>query len=128
MYQLETIADLIQTANLGQLGQDMFLYHSPAEVESCIIVYPSNDPPAIDPDLPKYYIAKFQTIVRAKKHDVGLALCKSLSDTLTRHNLDTPEMFIKTIRPLYQPRVYRRSDSGVLEMSVSYEVRYVDKT
>jgi hypothetical protein len=36
-------------------------------------------------------------------------------------------MTIKECRPLYQVRVYRRSDSGAIEFSVTYQVTYVQK-
>lgn len=127
MYQLETIADIIEGATLATLGEDMFIYHSPAEVENCLILYPSNDPPIIDPDTPNYYHGKFQTIVRNATHDAGIALCKQLETTLTKYNYDTPEIFIKYVRPLYQARVYRRSDSGALEFSITYEIRFIVK-
>lgn len=128
MYQLQAISDMIVDAGLGVVGVNLFLYHSPAKVQECIILYPSNDPPMIDPELPKYFKAKFQTIVRSNEHDTGFALCKNLEETLTQFNVELPTMSIRFIRPLYQPRVYRRSDSGALEFSITYEVRFVDKT
>lgn len=127
MYQLEDIADIIESAGLASLGVDLFLYHAPSAASNCVILYPSNDPPIIDPDMPGYYKAKFQTIVRNNDYAPGLELCKSLSDTLTLFTTETANMDVKVCRPLYQARVYRRSDSGILEMSVSYDIRYTSK-
>jgi hypothetical protein len=127
MYQLESIANILQAAGIATLGQDLFLYHAPAEVENCTILYPSNDPPLIDPDTPNYFIGKFQTIARNSTYEGGLVISKRIGDALTLFNTDTSQMFIKTVRPLFQPRVYRRGGSGILEFSVSYEIRFVAK-
>jgi hypothetical protein len=127
MYQIETIANLIEEANLATLNKDMFLYSANAEMNNGIILYPSNDPPIIDPDTPRYFKGKFQIIVRNMRYEQGIALCENLSNALTLFNKDTPAMFIKYVRPLYQARVYRRSDSGIIEFSVTYEIRFVAK-
>jgi hypothetical protein len=101
MYQLEGIATLIQNAGIATLGTDLFLYHAPAEIEQCIILYPSNDPPMVDPDTPRYFQGKFQTIVRQIDYQPGFDICKRLDTALTVFNKDTPLMFIKSVRPLY---------------------------
>jgi hypothetical protein len=124
MYQIDGIVELIEGAGLASVGEDLFIYHSPADVHNCIILYPSNDPPIIDPDTPGYFKGKFQTIVRSDDYTSGLALCQALSDALTLFNTDTEPMFIKTIRPMYQARAYRRSDSGAIEFSITYDIRY----
>jgi hypothetical protein len=46
MYEHGDILTLLENANLGTVGTDIFAYHSPPEAHNCIIVYPSNDPPA----------------------------------------------------------------------------------
>lgn len=127
MYEIEDIGTLIESAGLGSLGSDLFLYHSPAEIENCIIVYPSNDPPAIDGELFYYRKGKFQTIVRNTRYQDGMDLSKALSDALTFENTETEKMKIKRCRPLYEVRVYRRAESGVIEFSVTFEIVFVTK-
>ena len=127
MYEVEDIGTLIENAGLGTIGNDLFLYHSPAEVENCIIVYPSNDPPPIDGELFYYRRGKFQTIVRNTRYQSGLDLSKALSDALTLTNIETDKMKIKRCRPLYEVRVYRRSEAGPIEFSVTFEIIFVTK-
>lgn len=127
MYNIETIADLIEGANLGTKGVDIFLYSAPADMKNGMIIFPSNDPPIIDPYLPEWRKGKFQIIVRNPKYEDGITLSKSISDFLTIFNEDTPNINIRYIRPLYEVRVYRRSDSGLIEFSVNYEIRYTEK-
>jgi hypothetical protein len=127
MYQITDIATVIENAGLGQYGVDLFTYYAPPEVASSIILFPSADPPVIDPELPYYYKGKFQIVVRNEDYDIGLELCKQLSETLTIHNTQVGNTFIKMCRPLYQPRVFRRSESGVLEMSITFDIRFVEK-
>lgn len=127
MYEIEDIADIIENAGVAAIGKDLFLYHAPAEVSECVILYPSNDPPMIDGERPYYMKGKFQTIVRAKTHDEGNAICKQLSDALYVYNVEGAQSLIKQIRPLHQARVYRRSDNGILEFSINYTICYVQK-
>lgn len=129
MYEVEDIGTLIENAGLGTVGTDVFLYSAPADNVSMpfTIVYPSNDPPIIDPERPFYLRGKFQTIVRANDYQSGIALAHALSNALTIFNQETPLMKIKECRPLYQVRVYRRSDSGAIEFSVTYKITYVQK-
>jgi hypothetical protein len=129
MYEVEDIGTIIENAGLGTVGTDIFLYSAPADPSAMpfTIVYPSNDPPIIDPERPYYLRGKFQTIVRANDYQSGLLLAKALSDALTFFNQETPLMKIKECRPLYQVRVYRRSDSGAIEFSVTYKITYVQK-
>lgn len=127
MYEIEDIATLISYDGVATLGTDLFLYSAPAEVTHCTILFPSNDPPIIDPQTPFYLRGKFQTIVRASTYQDGFAKCKELAAALTKNNVDMPTIKIKEVRPLYQARAYRRSDSGALEFSVTYRVTYVQK-
>lgn len=127
MYTVEDLGTLIESAGLGTIGKDLFLYHSPAEVENCIIVFPSNEPAAIDAELPFYRKARFQLIVRNVRYQDGLDVSKALSDALTFTEKETTQMKIKRCRPLYEVRIYRRSEAGVIEFSVTYELIYVLK-
>lgn len=127
MYEVEDIGTLLENAGVGTVGEDIFLYHAPAEEGNCVIIYPSNDPPAIDPERPFYMKGKFQVIVRNHTYQDGIALSKTISQALNGYNIDTPLMTIREIRPLYQVRVYRRSLSGEIEFSVTYQIIYVQK-
>jgi hypothetical protein len=127
MYQIEEISNIISEAGLATLGTDMFLYSVDATATNCIILYPSNDPPIIDPDLPNYFRGKFQVIVRNYTHEGGLDISNAVSKALTLFNTDLDTIFIKYVRPMYQARVYRRSDSGLIEFSVTYDIRYIAK-
>lgn len=127
MYEVEDLATLIETAGLGTVGTDIYVYHSPSEAQNCIIVYPSNDPPSVDPETPFYVRGKFQVIVRNRVYQDGITLSKQIADALTLYNTDTTQMTIQRLRPLHQVRVYRRSQSGLIEFSVTYQIIYVQK-
>lgn len=127
MLEINDIVALIENAGLGTLGTDLFKYSAPAEVAECIILYPSNDPPIIDPERPFFLKGRFQTIIRCKTHDYGIEKSKELLTGLTKFNVEGALSKIKEVRPLHQPRVYRRADSGSLEFSITYQVTYVQK-
>lgn len=127
MYEIGEIATIIQDNTDYNVGIDLFLYHAPAEVVKCAILFPSNDPPRIEPETPGYMHGKFQIIVRDIDYQTGFDICKNLESVLSAYNVDTPTIKIKQVRPLYQPRVYRRSEGGSLEFSVTYSIYYVQK-
>ena len=130
MYEVEDIGTLLENLGLGAVGTDIFLYSAPPDPIALpiTIIYPSNDPPIIDPERPFYLRGKFQTIVRANDYQTGITMAKALSDALTFFNIETTLMKIKECRPLYQVRVFRRSDSGAIEFSVTYKITYVSKS
>lgn len=127
MIELKDMAEIAQAEGLGTIGTNIFLYYAPPQVDNCIIFYPSNDPPAIDAERPFYIKGKFTAIVRNKNHDNGLAICTQLLEALNIHNQETTQINIKQCRPLYQPRVYRRSESGLIEFSITFQIAYVQK-
>lgn len=127
MYEHGDILSILENAGLGTTGTDLFAYHSPPDVHNCIIVYPSNDPPQINPETPFYMRGKFQVIVRNADYAAGIEVCKAVEAALTINESDTEQMHIKQCRPLYQARIYRRSGSGDLEMSINFQVIYVQK-
>jgi len=127
MYEHADILTLLENAGLGTVGTDIFAYHSPAEAHNCIIVYPSNDPPPVSPETPFYFRGKFQVIVRNSDYAAGIEVCKAVQAALTFYNTETAQMNVKECRPLYQARIYRRSGSGDLEMSINFSITYVQK-
>jgi hypothetical protein len=127
MYEHGDIVTLLENAGLGTNGSDIFAYHSPPDAHNCIIVYPSNDPPSISPETPFYLRGKFQVIVRNSDYVAGIETCKAVEQALTVYNTETAQMKVKMMRPLYQARVYRRGGAGDLEMSINFEVIYVQK-
>jgi hypothetical protein len=127
MYEHADILTVLENAGLGTIGTDIFAYHSPPEVKACLIVYPSNDPPIIDPERPFYLRGKFQVIIRNPDYVTGLDLCKQVQAALSFDETETTQMKVKQCRPLYQARVYRRSESGDIEMSITFQVIYVQK-
>jgi len=127
MQQINSIADYLNSEGLATTGQDLFVYFAPPETRNCTILFPSNDPPVIDPDTPGYFIGKFQVITRNSRHSDGMTNCAIMSEALTLVDFDLPEIYIKMCRPLYQPRVFRRAESGLIEFSVTYDIRFIVK-
>ena len=127
MQQIKSIANYLEQTGVSAIGQDLFIYYSPPEANNCTILFPSADPPVIDPDTPGYFKGKFQTIVRNTRHDLGMDQCIILSNTLTLIDTDLDDIYVKMCRPMYQPRVFRRAESGFIEFSVTYDIRFIVK-
>lgn len=128
MYEIGELGHILGSKNFGSVGKDIFLYHSPAEAKDCIILFPSFDPVVIDLERPFYFVGKFQVIVRNDTYKDGLDICRRIQDAFTIYELETDKIIIKRCRPLHQAKVYRRSDTGMLEFSVTYEIRFVEKS
>lgn len=128
MYNITTIAEILESASMGIVGADIFVYHAPPEKQDCMILYPSAEYNVIDPETPTYYTSRFQVIIRNAKFQEGIELCKQIETVLTIFNQDTTDIKIKRCRPLHQARVYRRADSGLIEFSINFDIRYIIKT
>jgi hypothetical protein len=81
----------------------------------------------VDPQMPFFYKAKFQVIVRNSDYATGIEMCKAVQEALTFYETETTQMKVKQCRPLYQARIYRRSGSGDIEMSINFLIIYVTK-
>lgn len=124
MYALKDIKTLLIDAGVTT---HVYLYTSPAESSTCIILLPSFDPLPIDHELPGYMKGKFQTIIRHGEDEAGMLLAKDIADKLTLLTTEATTINIKRCHPLHEARRYRRSDSGVLEFSINYEIVFVYK-
>lgn len=127
MYNIDDLGTVMEGKGLGTVGIDIFCLFAPPEKTNYALLYPSADPPVVDPELPGYYTGKFQIIVRHVDHAEGLDKCKAIAEAMTFNNLETTNLLIRRCRPLTQARIYRRSESGSLEFAVSYDIRFITK-
>lgn len=129
--RLDLLSQLLEDAGLGVQGQTIFIHRMDAECNQGIMLrmpiagVPSN------PELPLYYKATFQAIIRAQAQAAGDLLAKQVADTLTIYNrefFDTSNNFLMQIKQMYPDRlpiVYPRSVGHDVEWSVNFHTDYV---
>lgn len=134
--QIEQIAARIQAANLGTFGTDLFANNMPATVSEGIIVLPNLSGNVIDWELGPNWRnnAGFQIVVRAPmgKYREGYNLATSVAAVMTitqdtvipAINPDIPSVTIRYCRPKHDIISYPRSQTGLVEFSMNFEMAY----
>jgi hypothetical protein len=130
--KLEILAQLIQDAGLGTIGEDIYVHSMPADVTSGVLL---RDPLAgtkVDPGLPGYYRSRLQTIVRAPDHASGKTRSEAVAKVLEMgkrifNNADgSLAMQVNYIYLEQLPIVYPWTPANVLEWSLNFVTSYVE--
>lgn len=127
MYLLDSVAQIINDDGIATLGEDLFILDAPSAVQNYIVVLPDYKPATIDPDLPNYHTMNFKVVVRNVDHEAGMALCNLIINSTTLYSYEDLFLKIKRLQPLSLPMVFRRSDMGVIEFSITYNARFIIK-
>ena len=129
--RLDLLADMLQTAGMGTEGVDIFIHRMPAETTEGILL---RIPPVgirNSPELPNYYRAEFQAIVRNANQQAGDLVASQLLNLLTinrRTFTNSDNTFAMEIKQMWNdklPIVYPRTDGYGLEWSIDLHADYV---
>lgn len=129
--RLDILAQLLEDTGLGVQGQSIFIHRMDAECTKGILLRLPIAGVETDFNLPDYYRAEFQAIVRAQIQAEGDVLAKSVTAALTFYNrdfFDTNGVFqlqVKQMYPAKLPIVYPRSDGHGIEWSLNFCAAYV---
>lgn len=121
----EPIATYLQDRGIGIVGESIFAYTLPPDLDMAIAIIPPLSGTPIDAELPGYRRGKFQVIVRTPTHQDGDTIARQIMSELTLVNSQIGPMSIKYIRPRHEPVVYPSSKGDLLETSVNYDAVYV---
>jgi len=123
---LMPLADRLEAAGLGTKGVDLFLNMMPADVTTAIMMRPPLRGTPIDWELPGFYKAEFQLIVRSPSYEDGLALTNQVVDALTiiQEEVVGPLAF-NYCRPRTEPVAFPISEGNLLEFNVYFDACYV---
>jgi hypothetical protein len=129
--KLEILAQLLQDANLGTIGEDIYVHSMPADVREGIMLRNPLAGTKVDPGLPGYYRSRLQAIVRATDHASGEVLAESVGKALEmgkRLFNDTDGKLLMQVNYIYLeqlPIVYPWTPANVLEWSLNFVTSYV---
>lgn len=127
MKHLIQLANMIQAAGLGVIGQTIFIGTIPADVKSGVMLRDPMIGVEIDKGMSGFYSADITVIVRDPEVQAGYAKAESISAVLDVANVDAPEIFISWLHPATKPISYPRGDANDLETSFRLRMGWGEK-
>jgi len=125
---LMPLANLIQDNGLGRQGETLFVHMLPAEAERGILLRTPLSGTPIDYELPGYYKAQFQLIVRipAADYEAGEQLVNDVIASLTMSETQVEEVFFNYSRPRTKPTPFPLSKGNLIEFNVMFDCCFVE--
>lgn len=122
---IDAVVTYLQTKGVGTVGTDLFSYRLPETVATGIVLLPKLSGDLIDWNLPGFIRTGFQAVVRHTDHAAGEALIQQVADVLTLGDMTIGDMQIRHMLPLHLPIVYPVSKGDFIELSVNFEVVFI---
>lgn len=120
------LAQKMEVDGLGILGETIFINMIPAECKQGILLRNPLRGTKIDYELPGYYKAKFQLIVRSQSYDQGDELINAAFTSLTLSDVVVGTMAVQFMRPLTKPVVFPLSKGNLLEFAADFETVFTE--
>lgn len=124
---LEVVAQILQDANLGRIGQDIFIHYMPAETKRGIMLRLPLTGVEVNHYMPGFYKSRFQVIVREQRIEAGETLSHAVVKALytdLRTEYVTPRgenLLVHYIHHDSWPIVYPLSDGNAREWSINFD-------
>jgi hypothetical protein len=124
---LETIALILEDADCGIRGENIFVNMIPSEVVEGILLRQPFGGFMIDHELPGFRNTSFGLIVRSREYSSGLALIEKATNALsvTGETMWGTNMQVKFARPRHEPFVYPLSVGNLFEFITNIDLAYV---
>jgi len=121
---LEDIQDYVNDRGIAIVGDDSFQFSMPAKVSRGVLFRLPLTGVKIDHELRGYFTTQIQVIVRDADYKAGGERCETLTEALTMCHRRLQNFYVDYMRPQHEPIIYPRSESGYIEFSVNYDVRF----
>ena len=122
---LMALVELLEDAGLGVKGETIFLNMMPVGARQAILLRSPLQGVPIDYELPNYYRAEFQLIVRSDNYAAGEALAAEVVSALTLTEQLVGDMRFTYCRPRTKPVSFPLSDGDLYEFSVPFDSNFV---
>lgn len=122
---LEDLTNFVRDARIEHVGQSVFMYTMPHDLQPALMLTSSYAGIPVDPELPGYYKGSIQLIARAKKSSLAEAASQAASDLLTMENVDIGDTHINYLRPRHLPVLYPRSAGDYYEAAVNLDICFL---
>jgi hypothetical protein len=122
------LADRLESLGLGLKGTTLFIHMLPTETGNAILLRSPLSGTRINHELPGYYRSEFQLIVRtpAADYEAGQALVSQVVAALTLTDTQIGPQFFNYCRPRTQPITFPLSKGNLLEISLTFEVNFIE--
>lgn len=129
----DIIAQILEDAQIGTPGQNLFVYQMPADCQTGILIKPPMGGTNYDNNIPGYFRSSLHIVIRAQKHqdgeDLSTEVMAALLHKVSKTYYDQPgNQFAMTINHLLVdqlPYRYARMDGNGFEWSLNFLVSYV---
>jgi hypothetical protein len=124
--KLESIAEKLQTAGVGQQGQTIFINHMPSETLGVLLRTPFSGS-QLDHELPGFRKTSFQMVVRDASHGAAMTkMTAAVAALATELETDFPQgMKVKYMRQRNDPIMFPLSAGNLVELLVNIDAAYV---
>lgn len=119
---LTPVADRLEETGVGTKGKDVFINMIPSEAPVGVLLRNKLQGTKIDHELPGYYKAPFQVIVRCKTYLDGEALMSAVYSALTLQETQLGPMYVRRMLPLTLPVTFPISKGNLIELAADFEV------
>jgi hypothetical protein len=129
--RLDLLAQLLQDAGVGTIGEDIFVHRMDADTVRGVLLREPLDGVPVDANIPDYFKHNIQVIVREVDQAAGDALATRTRKALTFYNrefLDNANVLQMKVNQLYPrtlPRPYPRLQGDGIEWSMDMFANYV---
>jgi hypothetical protein len=127
MKEFVDIANYLAANGCGRvagINRNIFVNHMPATVKEGVMIRQDYEGIPYQHELPGYFRAAFQVIVRNPDYVSGQTLAEKIATTLNKERVVFGTTNIKYIRPIQKPIVFPASSGDYLEFSTYFDVCY----
>lgn len=119
------LAKHIEDLGLGTRGLDVFVHVMPDTAHNATLLR-APIPTLVNSELPGYFKARFQVIVRSVDVDPGLAKIKSIVSAITLEGVVIDTQTFNFCRPMFLPQTYPIDSGAYFEHVVGFEACFVE--
>lgn len=117
-------AKMLEDATLGIRGQSIFVNSMPAACMRGVLLREKIKGTTIDYELPGYFRAKYQIIVRCVDYLTGEQLMEKVFACLTLSEQDVETVHYNYSRPITEPVSFPLSEGNLLEFTADFDTAY----
>jgi hypothetical protein len=121
---LMQIARKIEEIGVAAIGDDLFLFTMPADVQNAVMVRSPLTGDPIDPEQPNVYSSEFLIVVRHSDEEAAFAKCQKISEALTIDRKMLGEIWVTQCRPRTRPIPYPRNEGGTVEWGIPFVISW----
>jgi hypothetical protein len=122
---LDAIYDLIEEFAIPSLAGNVYMHEMPEECTFGVLLMDPYEGVLTDPYLPGYRNTEFRLVVRGPRRAEAIGLAWTLSNLIEEkgtRSFQKGDVLFKRIHPVFDPKSYKRSEGGYVEVEVEFDL------